>query len=70
MENLKDERREIITIKDMQEILGGTSYSTATRIMRQVRSVSDRLKMKGLIHRLDWKDYLAFRAGRQNNDNC
>lgn len=55
---MSSERAEIITIKDLQEILGGVSYSTATRVMRQVRVASDRLKLKGCIHRLDWLDYL------------
>lgn len=55
---MSSERAEIITIADLMEILGGVSYSTASRVMRQVRAKSDRLKMKGKIHKSDWLDYL------------
>lgn len=53
---------EVIKVKDMQEILGGVSYGLACKRIREVKSVSDRLGIKGVIHRLDWEDYLKIQA--------
>lgn len=50
---------EIISVKDMMELLGGASYSTACRVIRQVKYKSDRLGIRGIIHRLDWEEYLS-----------
>lgn len=58
MEERTKERNEIITIQDLQEMLGNVSTSTAARRMREVKAVKDRLHLKGKIHRLDWEDYL------------
>lgn len=55
---MANERKEIITLKDLGEILGGVSYTTAGRKMREVKKVSNRLNIKGMIHKLDWDDYL------------
>lgn len=49
---------EVIKVKDMQEILGGASYDTACKKIREVKAVSDRLGIRGVIHRKDWEDYL------------
>lgn len=50
--------REVYTIKDMQQILGGVSYPRAAKKIREVKYISDRLKIRGLLHKLDWEDYL------------
>lgn len=50
--------KEVYSVKDLQQILGGVSYSTATRKMREVKAFSDRLEIRGHIHRLDWDDFL------------
>lgn len=50
---------EIISVKDMMQLLGGASYSTACRVIRQVKHKSDRLGIRGIIHRLDWEEYLS-----------
>ena len=52
---------EIISVKDMMQLLGGASYSTACRVIRQVKHKSDRLGIRGIIHRLDWEEYLAIK---------
>lgn len=58
---------EIISVKDMMELLGGASYSTACRVMRQVKHKSDRLGIRGIIHRLDWEEYLAIKKDNTEN---
>ena len=54
--------REVYTISDLQNILGNASYGTASRKMREVKTVSNRLDIRGLIHKKDWEDYLEYRA--------
>ena len=54
--------REVYTVSDMQQILGGASYSVACRKIREVKSISNRLDIRGLIHKKDWEDYLDYRA--------
>ena len=61
MKGRTDERNELISIQDMMHILGGCSYSFASRRIREVKHVSDRLNISGHIHKLDWEDYLAYR---------
>lgn len=58
--------REVYTVKDMQLILGNVSYTLACKKIREVKSVSDRLNIRGLIHKADWEDYLAYRAKATN----
>ncbi|MBQ8443740.1 MAG: hypothetical protein IJX25_00085 [Clostridia bacterium] len=55
---MSEERKEIITPQDMMQILGGCSYGQACKKIREVKSVSNRLNIKGQIHILDWQDYL------------
>lgn len=50
--------KEVYSVKDVQELLGGVSYNFACRKIREVKTVSDRLEIRGHIHRLDWEDYL------------
>lgn len=61
--------KEVYTIADLREMLGGISYCAGARKMREVKSVSDRLHIRGLIHKLDWADYLNFRAGIEKDSN-
>ena len=55
---MSNERKEIINPQDMMAILGQCSYSQACKKIREVKSISDRLGIRGCIHRLDWEDYL------------
>ena len=48
-------------VKDLMEMLG-VSYSTACRIIRQVKSVSDVLKIRGVILKEDWEAYIRNKA--------
>ena len=61
--------KEVYTIADLREMLGGISYCAGARKMREVKSISDRLHIKGIIHKLDWLDYLNFRAGIEKDSN-
>ena len=54
---MTEERKEIITIQDMMEMLS-CSYSTASRTIRQVKAFSNLLEISGKIHRKDWEAYL------------
>lgn len=54
-------------VKDIQEMLG-VGYSTACKIIRQVKSVSDSLKVRGLILKEDWEKYIALK-GASNGFN-
>ena len=58
--------REVYTVSDMQQILGNSSYSTACKKIREVKSISNRLDIRGLIHKLDWQDYLEYRKNVQH----
>lgn len=55
-------------VKDIQEMLG-VGYGTACKIIRQVKSVSDSLKVKGLILKEDWEKYLALKGVSGNGLN-
>lgn len=50
--------KEVYSVKDIQELLGGVSYNFACRKIREIKTVSDRLEIRGHIHRLDWEAYL------------
>lgn len=45
--------KEALTIEDMIE-LTGKSYGTAAKLMRDMKRKSDRLKVDGMIHILDY----------------
>lgn len=51
--------KEVITIKDLQKSLG-VCYGIAAKKMREARAISDRLHISGILHKLDWQDYLDF----------
>lgn len=55
---------QVYSVDDIQKILGGMSKSTASRVMREVKKVSDLLKIKGRIHKIDWEKYLEFKASK------
>ena len=54
---MTEERKEIITIQDMMEMLG-CCYTTASRRIREVKAFSNVLNLSGKIHRKDWEAYL------------
>ena len=60
---------EVINVEEMMKILGGLSYDTACRKIREVKSYSDRLNIRGVIHRLDWQDYLNRFQKKDSNFN-
>ncbi|MCM1222922.1 MAG: hypothetical protein NC548_51570 [Lachnospiraceae bacterium] len=49
---------EIISIQDMQKILGNVSYGYAAKKIREVKLVSDVLGISGKIHQKDWVRFL------------
>ena len=51
------EKKEVLTKQDIM-ILCEVEQTTAYKIMRAVRSVSDRLGIKGIIHKKDYLDYI------------
>ena len=56
-ENMIEERKEIITVRDMMEMLD-CSYDTACKRLREVKAVSNLLDLRGKVHRKDWERYL------------
>lgn len=51
------EKKEVLTKQDIMDICGVKDV-TAYKIMKAVRSVSDRLGIKGIIHKKDYLDYI------------
>lgn len=51
------EQKEVLTKQDIM-ILCEVEQTTAYKIMKAVRSVSDRLGIKGIIHKKDYLDYI------------
>ncbi len=58
--------KEVYTIKDLMDKLG-VCYTIAARKMREAKGCSDRLQIKGIIHKLDWEDFLN--RGKAKKDN-
>ena len=54
--------KEVYKVSDIQVMLGNVSYSVACRKMREVKAVSDRLNIRGIIHKKDWEDYLTLKS--------
>lgn len=48
--------KDYLTIRDI-EILLGTTYQVAARLMRQIKFKTDRLGLRGKIHIEDYFDY-------------
>ena len=49
--------QECLSIKNIQELYDGISYSTAVKLMNRIRNKSDRLKIAGRVHIQDYLDY-------------
>lgn len=54
--------KEVLTTKDLAEILC-IGKTKAYQIMREIRYVSDTLKISGIVHRQDYEAYLEARKG-------
>lgn len=53
-------KKEVLRIADLQE-LTGLSQPTVVELMKQIRYVSDTLRIRGVIHRQDYEAYLAYK---------
>lgn len=51
------ETKEVFTTQDIM-VICGVKDVTAYKIMKAIRSVSDRLGIKGIIHKKDYLDYI------------
>lgn len=51
------ETKEVFTTQDIMTLCE-VKYVTACKIMKAIRSVSDRLGIKGIIHKKDYLDYI------------
>ena len=50
-------QKEVFNVKDIQVIFN-VGQSKAYKIMRAIKSVSDRLEITGRVHRKDYEDYI------------
>ena len=51
-------QKEVFTVKDI-EVIFSVKKNVAYRIIRNIKSVSDRLELSGRIHRKDYEDYIT-----------
>lgn len=51
------EQKEVFTYEDIMTLCS-VKQTTAYKIMKAIRSVSDRLKIKGIVHKKDYFDYI------------
>lgn len=51
------EQKEVFTYEDIMTLCN-VKQTTAYKIMKAIRSVSDRLKIKGIVHKKDYLDYI------------
>lgn len=49
--------KEVFTVKDI-EVLFQVKQNVAYRIIKQIKSVSDRLQLSGRVHKKDYEDYI------------
>ena len=56
----------VLKNEDLRKILGGVSYDTAARIMREAKAFNDHLNLKGAILTSDWENYCN-RGAHANN---
>lgn len=49
--------KEVFTVKDIEEIFQ-VKRTTAYKIMKEIKAVSDRLELAGRVHKKDYEDYL------------
>ena len=54
--------KELITIGELAELLD-VPYSTAAKVMRDIKRSSDRLKIQGRLHVQDYLDYCFIPKG-------
>lgn len=55
--------KEVYTVKDLMEMLN-MCYGSACKVMREVKTVSNILGFKGIIHKKDWNAYIESKGGR------
>lgn len=53
----------VYTVQDLMEMLS-VKYSTACRIMRQVKAFQNTLNVRGLILKEDWEAYVQAKGGK------
>lgn len=51
---------EVLRISDIQELFG-VGYNSAARIIREIKSTSDRIGMKGIVHIEDYKEHFKLK---------
>ena len=51
------EKKEVFTTQDIMTLCE-VKYVTACKIMKAIRSVSNRLGIKGIVHKNDYLDYI------------
>lgn len=56
--------KDFISINDLMEA-SGLSYNTCSKIVRQIKAISDTFQISGTIHRTDYYAYIKFRLNRQ-----
>ncbi len=61
-----DSPKMVLKNEDLRKILGGVSYDTAARIMREAKAFNDHLNLKGVILTSDWENYCN-RGAHANN---
>lgn len=59
--------KQAYTTKDLQDMLG-VGEMHAQRIMREIKSVSDTLRITGVVHVQDYEYWLKIRLGNQNKN--
>lgn len=60
--------KEVFTTQDIMTLCQ-VKYVTACKIMKSIRSVSDRLGIKGIIHKKDYLDYIN-RFNKKNEQDA
>ena len=58
-------QKEVFNVKDIM-VLCQCGQSVAYRIIREIKSISDRLNLSGRVHKLDYEDYL----NRTKKEHC
>ena len=56
--------KDFIRIDDLMAA-SGLAYDTCSRIIREIKSISDTFQISGTIHRTDYYAYIRFRLNRQ-----
>lgn len=53
--------KEVIRIKDIQDCYD-CSYHTASNIIRAIKYFNDRLGIRGVVHQLDYREYMEAKS--------